>query len=93
VTAFVVESYKWLSEDSTDTTVRLLVQLSQHLGTADVSVAKFLPFTVTADAVRINIFWILSLIITLSAALIGILYKQCIHEYQRDTPDRKLQSI
>jgi len=27
---------------------------------------KFLPFTVTADAVRINIFWILSLIITLS---------------------------
>ena len=44
------------------------------------------PFTVTAEVVRINIFWFLSLIIALSAALVGILCKQWIREYQRDTP-------
>lgn len=41
------------------------------------------PFKPTAEVVRINIFWFLSLIIALSTALIGILCKQWIREYQR----------
>ena len=85
ITAFTIESRKWLSEDPADTTARLLAQLAQHLGTPNVS-ADTPPFSVTASAIRINIFWFLSLIITLSAALIGILCKQWIREYQRDTP-------
>ena len=86
MTAFTVESYKWLNEEPTDATVRLLVQLSQHLGTPNVSAVDPPSFVVTAEAVRINIFWFLSLVIALSAALVGILCKQWIREYQRDTP-------
>jgi hypothetical protein len=82
VTAFTIESYKWLNE-SNDATARLLAQLLQHLGTANVTVSET-PFVVTAAAVRINVFWFLSLIIALSSALIGILCKQWIREYQRD---------
>jgi hypothetical protein len=85
VTAFTIESYKWLSEDPADTAVRVLAQLSQQLGTANVTVNEA-PFMVATAAIRINTFWFLSLIITLSAALIGILSKKWIQEYQRDAP-------
>ena len=77
ITVFTIESCKWLSEDPADTTARLLAQLAQHLGTPNVS-ADTPPFSVTASAIHINIFWFLSLIITLSAALIGILCKRWI---------------
>lgn len=83
ITAFTIESHKWLNEDPT---VRLLAQLSQHLGTPNVSANNSTIFTIPPEAVRINIVWFLSLIIALSAALIGILCKQWIREYQRDAP-------
>ncbi|EJD48824.1 hypothetical protein AURDEDRAFT_60393, partial [Auricularia subglabra TFB-10046 SS5] len=38
-----------------------------------------------ASASRINIYWFLSLTLSLSAALVGILAKQWIREYQRDS--------
>jgi len=81
LTAFTIESYKWLNEDSATATVRLLAQLSQHLGTTNVTDSP--SFVVTPDVIRINSFWFLSLIVTLSAALIGILCKQWIREYRR----------
>jgi hypothetical protein len=86
VTAFTIESYKWLAEDPADATVRLMAQLTQQLGAGatDISAVDYPRFTITAEAVRINIFWFLSLIIALSAALVGILCKQWIREYQRD---------
>ncbi|KAJ7585747.1 hypothetical protein C8J56DRAFT_788595, partial [Mycena floridula] len=34
VTAFLIESYQWLSEDPNDKMVRILSQLSEHLGTS-----------------------------------------------------------
>jgi len=83
VTAFTLESYKWLNEDPAHVTVRLLAQLSQNLGA--IPAADYPPFEVTAAAIRINIVWFLSLIITLSSALIGILCKRWIRRYQRDT--------
>lgn len=83
VTPFVTKSYKWL-ESPNDATVHLLSQLSQHLGTSTSTVS--MPFVVTAVSIRINIFWFLSLVIALSSALIGILCKQWIREYQRDPP-------
>ncbi|KAJ7599256.1 hypothetical protein C8J56DRAFT_916218 [Mycena floridula] len=75
VTAFVVESYKWLSEDPNDKMVRLLSQLSQQ---------DQIPFSVTPRSKRINILWFLSLIFALSAASAGIIVKQWLREYRRD---------
>lgn len=41
-------------------------------------------FSPSASVIRINIFWFLSLVLSLSSVLIGILCSQWIREYQRD---------
>ncbi|KAJ7600227.1 hypothetical protein C8J56DRAFT_999642 [Mycena floridula] len=84
VTAFVIESYQWLSEDPSEKTVRLLSQLAEHLGTTNISQDDQIPFTVDARSIRINSFWFLSLLLALSAASAGILAKQWLREYRRD---------
>ncbi|KAK7030321.1 hypothetical protein VNI00_014243 [Paramarasmius palmivorus] len=82
VTAFLIESYQWLSED---TTVVILTQISQQLnGTQTQST----PFTPEASSIRINCFWFLSLIFSLTSALFGLLCKQWLREHQRDVPTR-----
>ncbi|KAK7016200.1 hypothetical protein VNI00_018965 [Paramarasmius palmivorus] len=82
VTAFLIESYQWLSEDAS---VALLTQISQQLnGTQTQST----PFTPDASSIRINCFWFLSLIFSLTSALFGLLCKQWLREHQRDVPTR-----
>ncbi|TFK37107.1 hypothetical protein BDQ12DRAFT_608446 [Crucibulum laeve] len=73
VTAFTIESYKWLQLDSSDVSVQLLQQISVQLD----------PMP-TSAAVRINIFWFLSLTLGLSTVLIGILCMQWLREYRRE---------
>ncbi|PPR07529.1 hypothetical protein CVT26_013553, partial [Gymnopilus dilepis] len=97
VTAFLIESYKWLSEDSNDVAARLLAflateqlkaQTASNISlTPSPSVPQNLilpPFTVSASSVRINVTWFLSLVLALSTVLIGILCLQWLREYQRD---------
>ncbi|KAK7051412.1 hypothetical protein VNI00_004912 [Paramarasmius palmivorus] len=82
VTAFLIESYQWLTED---TTVVLLSQISQQLNGKQTQLA---PFTPEASSIRINCFWFLSLIFSLTSALFGLLCKQWLREHQRDVPTR-----
>ncbi|KAK7030320.1 hypothetical protein VNI00_014242 [Paramarasmius palmivorus] len=82
VTAFLIESYQWLSED---TTVIILTQISQQLNGTQSEPA---PFTPDASSIRINCFWFLSLIFSLTSALFGLLCKQWLREHQHDVPTR-----
>ncbi|KAK7051410.1 hypothetical protein VNI00_004910 [Paramarasmius palmivorus] len=82
VTAFLIESYQWLTED---TTVVLLSQISQKLNETQ---TQSTPFTPEASSIRINCFWFLSLIFSLTSALFGLLCKQWLREHQRDVPTR-----
>ncbi|KAH9476274.1 hypothetical protein JR316_0011847 [Psilocybe cubensis] len=87
ITAFTIESYKWLSEDNDDVSLRLLAFMAQQASNATVSVPSDLlpsPFSVTSSDVRINAVWFLSLTLALTTVLIGILCLQWLREYQRD---------
>ncbi|KAJ8090695.1 hypothetical protein PM082_018257 [Marasmius tenuissimus] len=89
VTAFAVESYQQLSEDPAETTVALLRQISQQLNqpnaTASISPEQFEP---SPSNVRINCFWFLSLILSLTSSLFALLCKQWLREHLRDTNTR-----
>ncbi|KAI3605724.1 hypothetical protein WG66_012026 [Moniliophthora roreri] len=89
VTAFVIESYQWLEEDPADTTVALLTQLvSVQVNGSESTSFEPTPFKPDASSVRINVFWFLSLILSLTSALFGLLCKQWVREHQRDTTTR-----
>ncbi|KAI9447532.1 hypothetical protein H4582DRAFT_2137090, partial [Lactarius indigo] len=89
VAAFIIESYKQLSPDSGDTTNALLGQISQQLVNishgkplASVAVTSGQSFKPTASAVRVNVFWFLSLILSLNCALSATLMQQWARRYQ-----------
>ncbi|KAG7100291.1 hypothetical protein E1B28_002064 [Marasmius oreades] len=96
VTAFTIESYKWLQEDpaeSTSTllnsTIILLTQIVQKNG-INQSLLPSPPstFAPTSSVIRINTFWFLSLTLALVDALFGLLCKQWLREHQRQTNTR-----
>ncbi|KAI9457994.1 hypothetical protein BJY52DRAFT_446804 [Lactarius psammicola] len=89
VAAFIIESYKLLSPNSGDTTNALLAQISGQLvnisnGTPLTTVAaqSTLPFKPTASAVKVNVLWFLSLILSLNCALSATLMQQWARRYQ-----------
>ncbi len=89
VAAFIIESYKTLSPDSGDTTNALLTQISVQLinisnGTplASVAAQSGQPFKPAASAVRVNVLWFLSLILSLNCALSATLMQQWARRYQ-----------
>ncbi|KAK7023637.1 hypothetical protein VNI00_016599 [Paramarasmius palmivorus] len=89
VTAFAIESYQWLLEDSTDTTNTLLLQISKQLANTTVVVDVPQPtFQPSSSSVRINALWFLSLVLSLTSGLFGLLCKQWLREHRRDTPTR-----
>ncbi|KAF9259407.1 hypothetical protein L218DRAFT_845522, partial [Marasmius fiardii PR-910] len=98
VTAFTVESYQWLQEDPADTTVALLRQIAQDLHQHNLTLSTPSPpiqhFVPSASAIRINMFWFLSLILALVDVLFGLLCKQWLREHQRqstpNTPGKAL---
>ncbi|KAI9467376.1 hypothetical protein BJY52DRAFT_66140 [Lactarius psammicola] len=88
VAAFIIESYKQLSPDSGDTTNALLIQISQQL----VNISNGIPLTSfaaqstqsfkpTASAVRVNVMWFLSLILSVTCALSATLMQQWARRY------------
>ncbi|KAL0575612.1 hypothetical protein V5O48_006359 [Marasmius crinis-equi] len=88
VAAFTVESYQWLSEDPSDTTVAVLNQISRQLNGQNLTVSEDPSFTPSPSVVRINTFWFLSLILSLVDALLGLMFKQWLQEYRRPTITR-----
>ncbi|KAF8154424.1 hypothetical protein B0H34DRAFT_660573 [Crassisporium funariophilum] len=87
VTAFTIESYKWLSEEADDVSVRLLAFVATRITNSTDPLPPNLvvsPFSVNSSDVRINAAWFLSLTLSLSTVLIGILCLQWLREYQRD---------
>ncbi|KAH9056367.1 hypothetical protein EDB87DRAFT_1238862 [Lactarius vividus] len=89
VAAFIIESYKTLSPDSGNTTNALLTQISAQLvnisnGTplASIAVQSSQSFKPTASAVRVNVFWFLSLVLSLNCALSATLIQQWARRYQ-----------
>ncbi|ESK83382.1 hypothetical protein Moror_15633 [Moniliophthora roreri MCA 2997] len=88
VTAFAIESYQWLLESPADTTVALLMQISMQLNASQVILPERASFKADASSIRINSYWFLSLVFSLTSALFGLLCKQWLREHQRDPPTR-----
>uniref|UniRef100_A0A0W0FS72 DUF6535 domain-containing protein n=1 Tax=Moniliophthora roreri TaxID=221103 RepID=A0A0W0FS72_MONRR len=101
VTAFVIESYHWLTEDPEEASARVLQEILQALtqgqsqNNAEKTIGaatrihtgpKISSFGEPSFAIRVNTFWFLSLILALSTVMLGILCKQWIREHRRDTP-------
>jgi len=88
VAAFIIESYKQLQSDSNDTTVLLLAQISQQLAALSsgtpFSIPSGLPgqpFRPSASVVRVNTLWFLSLVLSLTCALLATLMQQWVRRY------------
>ncbi|KAK0219607.1 hypothetical protein EDD85DRAFT_960795 [Armillaria nabsnona] len=86
VTAFTVESYRWLQPNPSDISVQLLLQISQQLSDPNTTVQAngVADFSPSHTSRRINVFWFLSLTLSLMTVVIGILCKQWLREYQKD---------
>ncbi|KAH9032926.1 hypothetical protein EDB84DRAFT_113234 [Lactarius hengduanensis] len=89
VATFIIESYKQLSLDSGATTNALLTQISQQLANTSngtpfpgVGAQNSPPFKPTASAVRVNVMWFLSLVLSLTCALSATLMQQWARQYQ-----------
>ncbi|KAJ7587273.1 hypothetical protein C8J56DRAFT_861573, partial [Mycena floridula] len=98
VTAFIIESYKNLSPDSSAMTVILLYHISQQLTTimnsTELNVA--LPDFSTGIpklAVITNVFWFLSLALSLTCALTATLIEQWASDYMRTIQRREAPEI
>ena len=92
VTAFIMVSYQWLSQNPQDTTIELLTEISAklngHVQTRGLEGSLMLatdvvPFSAPLSAIVINSLWFVSLVAALSSAFIGILVKQWLREYMR----------
>ncbi|TCD61978.1 hypothetical protein EIP91_007642 [Steccherinum ochraceum] len=88
VTAFLIESYKYLLPDSGDAAATYLLQISQQIASlgnmsAPGTPAQHLPFEPTPSTIRVNILWMLSLIVSLGCALCATLVQTWASRYAR----------
>lgn len=92
MTSFLIESYQNLRQSSMDLVVILLQQLVRQTGTysinndflnsTSVAIEPMIPaFEPTTNAVRVNVLWFASLVLSLVSASFGILVKQWLREY------------
>jgi hypothetical protein len=98
LTAFIIQSYKMLIPNNSDTMVLLLERVTQQLAAmsnastsahAPASVAPD-PFVPTASAVVCNVLWFLSLGFSLACALSATLVEQWVRNYLLATEGRPL---
>ncbi|PPQ91271.1 hypothetical protein CVT25_006214 [Psilocybe cyanescens] len=86
ITAFVIESYRTLQRDPNVDMVILLSHIASRLDNpVNVTGSPFsLPtsFSPASSAVRVNVFWFLSLILSLTTVLVGIISLQWLREHQ-----------
>lgn len=95
MTAFCLESFKWLSRDSTDSTNSLLLIISQQLSNSSAPAASNVveAFRPTSYNVQINVLYFLSLTLALSVSSVCILGKQWIREYQQDVSGSTVDAL
>lgn len=102
VTAFIIESYQWLSQNPQDAAVKLLAEISAKLNSNTptrrveeplVLVADVVPFSASLSAIVINSLWFFSLVAALSSAFIGILVKQWLREYMRPVSTTPIDAL
>lgn len=92
MTAFIVESYQGLKPDSGEATVALLIHISEQLaaasngsssGSSVLPYTNEVPFVPSGPSVRVNVFWFLSLLFSLSCALMATFIQQWARQYAR----------
>src|ERR1700744_1766030 len=91
VATFLNISYNELSSTPGNITNALLVQISQQLANNSQSAANLTSisqFTPTASAIRVNLTWFLSLVLSLFAALNATLFQQWSRRYLELTRHR-----
>jgi uncharacterized protein DUF6535 len=84
VGAFIIEFYKKLSPDSGAQTVALLGQMSQQLANfpnGNYSSAPIPPSPPSASMIWVNAMWLMSLVLSLTSALIATLLQQWARRY------------
>ncbi|KAJ7692524.1 hypothetical protein B0H17DRAFT_842559, partial [Mycena rosella] len=98
LTAFIIESYKTLTPDTGDATVQNLTHISQQLaastsGNIAVPPAPSSHFTPPVASLLCNIFWFISLGLSLSCALIATLLQQWAHDFLHRADMRRSSPI
>ncbi|KAI0313372.1 hypothetical protein OF83DRAFT_1045312, partial [Amylostereum chailletii] len=107
LTAFIVESYQNLQPEPTEQTmqfanqsVTLLAQISRQLGVNGSQVNLSFPDPQdasfsgpAASDVRINIFWFMSLVFSLSAVLFATIVQQWVRDYMHHVFQRYSHSL
>ncbi|KIM86073.1 hypothetical protein PILCRDRAFT_65644 [Piloderma croceum F 1598] len=88
ITAFIIDGYKNLLQDSENITIALLMQISQQLAGASNGThvgalvpPKLMSFQPSWAAVWVNVFWFLSLTFSLMCALVATLVQQWAQNY------------
>jgi len=102
VTAFIIESCRWLSQNPEDATVTLLAEISAKLN-GNIPTRRLeepltlatdvVPFSAPLSAIVINCLWFVSLVAALSSAFIGILVKQWLREYMRPVSTTPIDAL
>lgn len=84
VTTFIVESYKFLQPDPNATIEGLLFHIANSLNNTSPLPPSLVPvpFSQPSSSVRINIFWFISLVLSLTTVLIGTISLQWLREHQ-----------
>ncbi|KDR78370.1 hypothetical protein GALMADRAFT_1317448 [Galerina marginata CBS 339.88] len=86
VTAFIIESYRNLQPNQDDAIISLLSQIATRLDnstfTLPSSTVSLSTFTPTPSSIRVNTFWFLSLVLSLTTVLVGIVSLQWLREHQ-----------
>lgn len=93
VTSFIIESYKGLQRDPENDVVNLLSQmvaqranpLNPTFPISSQPSSLLLTFSPTSSSIRINIFWFISLVLSLTTVLVGIVSLQWLREHQNYT--------
>uniref|UniRef100_A0A8H7XLN3 DUF6535 domain-containing protein n=1 Tax=Psilocybe cubensis TaxID=181762 RepID=A0A8H7XLN3_PSICU len=91
VTTFIAKSYKNLQADPNDTIIALLSQIAlqaeRSLNSTAVRLEPENPFVPTQSSIRVNVFWFLSLVLSLATVVIGIVSLQWLRGHQSYEPD------
>ncbi|KAH9474779.1 hypothetical protein JR316_0013244, partial [Psilocybe cubensis] len=86
ITAFIVESYKNLQPDPNDAIVSLLSQIASQmdrsLNVTTVNLSPANSFAPTPSSIRVNVFWFISLVLSMGTVIIGIVSLQWLREHQ-----------
>ncbi|KAI9447618.1 hypothetical protein H4582DRAFT_1867380, partial [Lactarius indigo] len=88
ITVSLAESYKWLSPDPGDETVKLLTQISQQLVNVSngiplesISAGSSQPFKPSISAVMVNVAWFCSVVLCLGCSVFATLIQQQVRQY------------